>query len=58
MYYATENRLIIQEIYRKTMTSFVGISPVKKCKRSSGFTVNVHRREQERRYCWEISITE
>ncbi len=42
---ATEIRRIIQEIDRKTKTIFVNVTPARKCKLSSGITVNFHRRE-------------
>ncbi len=43
---ATGMRRIIQEIDRKTKVISVNVTPARKCKFSSGITVNVHRREQ------------
>jgi hypothetical protein len=43
---ATEKALVIQEKNRKTKANFVNITPAGKCKLCSGFTVNIHRREQ------------
>lgn len=43
---ATGMRRIIQEIDRKKVANFVNITPARKCKFSSGLTVNIHRREQ------------
>lgn len=48
---ATEKGLVIQEIDRKTKANFVNIAPAKKCKLSSGITVNIHRREQLSSHC-------
>ena len=42
---ATGMRRIIQEIDRKTKANCVNITPARKCKFSSGITVNFHRRE-------------